>query len=548
MTKSDSDVGQLVAGARVISVWTLASRVTGFLRVAAIAAIIGPTFFGNLLQTALYVPFLLSEVLAATLIPAVLAPRIVRHLRAGDDTNAKFLARGFLGAILPLFCVIAVIGVVATPFLLSFITAAVDDTAIRSQQIALGWPLLLLLLPQVVLHAFIATAAAVQHAHHRFGITTAAQIVENLGLVVVLLVAAMAFGFGSDLDTISVGHVVAIGAGSTLVVALHAAVQWWGAARLGYRLIPIAGWRHAEVRGVLRSAIPAGSASALNGVGWIWVLVAAGHFPGGAVAFQIGQSLYNLPISLFSRPFAISQLPLLARVGQRSTATFQMMLERSLRLALFVAIPAGVGFVAFPEVLAGAVSFGEMETAIDLVAMAVLGLGVGLVAEAVYVVYSSAAYAQLDKAAQLRAAAFRAAILAPGLLFVHYAAPDSGILLIALTCSAATAIAAVYLRLRAGGDRQLGGLGEWPKWLLANSLVAVVAAIPAVIVAKTTTLDGSQLERVLAAGSMVSLTIAIYLALQWLLRSDELRMLLRRNPLPPPAAGVTVHAGKGNPA
>lgn len=538
MTKSDSDVGQLVAGARVVSGWTLASRATGFIRVAAIAAIIGPTFFGNLLQTALYIPFVLSEILAATLIPAVLAPRIVRHLRAEDEASAKRLARGFLGAILPLFCAVALAGAVATPLLLDFMTVAVDDAAIRSQQIALGWPLLLLLLPQIVLHAFIATASAVQHAHRRFGIATGAQIVENLGMVLVLLVAALVFGFGSDLDSISVSHVVAIGAGSTFVVALHAVVQWWGAARIGFRLFPTAGWRNAEVRSVLRSAIPAGGAAGVNGVGWMWVLIAVGHFPGGAVAFQMGHSLYNLPISLFSRPFAISQLPLLARLEQQSAPAFQNVLQRSIRLALFVAVPASVVLIAIPEVLAGAVSFGEMENAINLVAMAVLGLGVGMVGEALYIAYASAAYARLDTAAQLGAAGLRTAILAPGLLLVHHAAPGSGILLIALTCSAATAVAAIYLRFRANRGEWRGGLQGWPRWLLINGSVAFISAVPAAIVARSIAIEAAEIGRILEAATLVGLTTAIYLVLQWLRRSDELRTLLGKRSVSPSPSGV----------
>lgn len=531
-TEAD-EVGRLVSGARVVTVWTTASRITGFLRVAAIAAIIGPTFFGNLLQTALYVPLLLSEVLAATLIPSVLAPRIVHRLQAGDEVGASRIARGFLGAVLPLFAAVVLAAMLAAPLLLRVMTVAVDDPTLRAQQIALGWPLLALLLPQMILHAFIATSIAVQHAHHRFAVASAAQMVENLGLVGVLVLSAIAFGFGGEIETITTGHVIALGAGSTLVVALHAAVQWWGAARLGTRLYPTRGWRDREVRATLRTALPASGASTLNGIGWLSVLVASGHVPGGAVAFQVAQSLFNLPISLFSRPFAVSQLPLLARRnGERSAAAFRSILERSLRLALFVAVPAGLAFVAIPGVLAGAVAYGEMASpeAIDLVATAVLGLGFGLAGEAVLTVYASAAYARLDTASQLRAAVIRTVLIAVGLAVAHGVAPEASILVIALGCSAATIAAAAYLRGRVNRDLSVGALGDWRRWIAGTVALAILSVLPAALIAGDVAPADAGLERVATAAMLIVLTVLVYLALQRLLRSAELKALLQRVP------------------
>lgn len=41
---------ELDGHAQTVFVWAVASRLTGFLRVALIAAVLGPTFFGNLHQ------------------------------------------------------------------------------------------------------------------------------------------------------------------------------------------------------------------------------------------------------------------------------------------------------------------------------------------------------------------------------------------------------------------------------------------------------------------------------------------------------------------
>src|SRR5256885_14348693 len=82
----------LAINSRSVAWWTLMGRASGFVRVTAIAAVLGPTFFGNLFQTALLVPYTLSEFLGASLIPSLLAPRLVRLLADGDDKGADRLA------------------------------------------------------------------------------------------------------------------------------------------------------------------------------------------------------------------------------------------------------------------------------------------------------------------------------------------------------------------------------------------------------------------------------------------------------------------------
>ena len=525
------DTGSLAAGARVVAFWSLASRLTGFLRVAALAAVLGPTFFGNLFQTALYVPYVISELLAASLIPPLLAPRLVRFFDADDRPAALRVARGLLGAALPLFAGVALLAAIAAPALLLALTVAVDDPEVREKQISLGWPLLVVLLPQVVLYAVISTAVAVQHAHRRFALPTAAQIIENIGLVIVLVASALVYGFGADVDAVTLPHVLAIGLGSTLVVGLHAAVQWWGAARLGFRLFPTAGWRSAEVRSILRSALPATGAAGLGGFGWLAMLVASGQIPGGAVALQNAQSLYNLPVALFARPLAVAQLPLLSsRAGTAPDAAFRSTFQQSLRLTLFVTLPASFAFLGMPEILAGAVSFGEMATpgAITLISTVLLGLGVGLIGEAILIVASSAAYARLDASSQFLAALIRMGVLSVGIWVALRAPAGLELLFIGLAYSLGTFAAATYLGRRLRMPGAPSRLRAWTRWLSVNVPIAAEAVAPAVLLAQLVVASNAAYgSRVLAAVALVVPSVALYLLLQRATGSSELRTLFR---------------------
>src|SRR5438270_5470046 len=92
------------------------------------------------------------------------------------------------------------------------------------------------------------TGEAVQYAHRRFALAAVAPAFENVGVIVVMVIAAVVYGTGRDVGAAPDGEILLLGVGSTLAVGIHAAVQWWGAWRVGITLVPRAGWRDPHVR------------------------------------------------------------------------------------------------------------------------------------------------------------------------------------------------------------------------------------------------------------------------------------------------------------
>ena len=211
-----------------VGAWTLISRITGFARLAAIAAVLGPTFFGNLFQTANQLPNLAFELVAGQLIASLLMPALVVHLDADDRVSSERLAGGFLGLVLALFAVVGSLITLLGPLVTRLLGLGVDDAAVRQDLVRLGWPLLAVVMPQLALYGFIGVANAVQNARHRFGLAAAAPVIENLVVIGAVVVFRIRSGGGSDLADAGYGDVLLLGLGSTLGVALHAALQWWG--------------------------------------------------------------------------------------------------------------------------------------------------------------------------------------------------------------------------------------------------------------------------------------------------------------------------------
>jgi putative peptidoglycan lipid II flippase len=523
-----TDARNIAADSRTVASWTLISRVGGFVRMAAIAAVFGPTFFGNLFQSVLLVPYLLCELMAGSLITALLGPHLVHAMEESTSSSAR-LARGFLGTILPFYAAMAVIIALIAPWFLWLFTLPVADPTVRAQQIALGVPLLLLVLPQVVFYAISAVAISVQQAHRRFAFAAAAPMIENVGTIIVLALSAAIFGIGFDIDNVSTAQLLLLGLGSSASVGLHAAAQWWGAYRLGVTLIPRFGGRDERVRKAIRLALPSWGAALLNSLALFALLAASGDVPGGTIAFQIGMNFYNLPIALGAYPVAFAQSPLLSRhFVRRNLDGFGATYAHSIRLVLFLTLPTCAIFIGIPHALAAVVSFGAMgqNSAMSLIAAVLSGLGFGIVGESLFVVARSAAFARLEAVTNLRAMMIRFVIIAAGIpIALSVPTPVIQLEILGLGYSAAAIAAAAYMTWRAAQALPRRH-DKWGRWLAINAGIAAVAALPSALLAPHLDFQGNHVERIVTGGLLLAATGAIYIALQYARGSPEARALL----------------------
>lgn len=528
-----------VAGNSIsVAAWTAVSRVTGFARVAVIAAVLGPTFFGNLFQATNLLPNVTYEFLTGSLFASMLVPALVRHVDAGDRSATARLAGGFLGVATIGFAAIAVLAVALGPLVLRLLTLGVADPAVSAAQHRAGWPLLAMLMPQVVLYGVAGTGVAVQNAHGRFALAAAAPALENAGVIATLLAYWLAFGTGTDLGAVTLPALLLLGLGTTAAVGLHAGAQWWGARRVGVTLVPRAGWRDPQVRRVVRLVGPSLGYAGLSAVRMLGILVVAGSIPGGVVAFQMAMNFFHLPVAIGARPVAAALLPRLARLHREARARlFRDEWLRGVALSLFLTVPAAVAYVVLAEPLARGVSFGEMAGpgGVGLVAASLAALALGLVGDANFVVGTHASYARLDARAPLRAMVLRAALTLAGMAAALALAEGAAVLVVlGLTVTVADLASSAYLdaRLRAAlprGDESLlpaAGRAVAGSALMVLPALALARALPGAI--------GGRLGPTLAILAASAAGLAVFVAAQRAWRSPELEALL---------AGFRVGAG-----
>jgi putative peptidoglycan lipid II flippase len=513
-----------------VASWTLVSRITGVVKVAAIGAVLGPTFFGNAYQFTNSLPNLIYfGFLAGSLFSSLLVPALVHHIDVGDRDSCERVVGGFLGMTFLALLAALPIAVGLGPLALKFAAFGAGTSPAGSAQESVGRWLILMFVPQIFLYGVVGTASSAMNARRRFALAAAAPATENIGTVVVLGACVLLFGTGTHLDTVPTGELLLLGFGTTAAVALHAGLQWWGAHRAGIRLMPRPGWRDPEVRVVVRRALPSLAQAGLVALQVLCLLTLANRVPGGVVAFQIALNFYFLAIALGATPVALSLLPRLARMHvDGDPSAFRDALQHGFALGLFIAIPAAVGYFGLATPLARAISFGKMSSlgGADLVAGALAALAVAVIAQTVFLIATYASYARKDTRSPLVSMMLQAAVclgLASSAFFLH----GSAIMVaLGLAFSVSITIAALHLALHL--RRELGPARDRLLPSVARTAVgAAVMIVPAWVTADAVSeWFGSPFGPRIGMVSAAVVGTAVFVAVEAMLRTPELAWLL----------------------
>jgi putative peptidoglycan lipid II flippase len=468
-----------------VAAWTMVSRVTGFVRIAVVAAVLGPTYLGSVFIAVNLLPNLALQFLAGSLIGSMLIPALMPSIDRRDREGTAQLAGGVLGAALVGFTLVAGLAILASPLILGALTLGVADGDVAADQERTGLLLLALTMPQLPLYGVAIVGGAVMNAHGRFRLAAFAPVAENVGLLGTMLAVALLYGTGSDIGSVSDGELLLLGLGSTGAVVLHAGVMLWGARRCVRGLVPRRGWRIEPVRALLRRLRASLGQSGLTALRSFTMLAVANTVPGGVVAFRLAVNFLYLPIQVGAQPITLTVLPTLARLHQSGDAQrFRDECTRVLALVSFLTLPSAVAYVVLARPLADAMAFGAMSGSAGpaLVASCLAGVALAVIAESAFQLFTNASYARDDSRSPLVATAAGTAITLACLPVAVALDGSSALLALGLAQSAGAGFSAWYLRRRL--DARLPAAGRSARRAVTRTLGASAAmAVPAYAVA-----------------------------------------------------------------
>ncbi len=407
----------LARSTAAMTAFTAISRITGFARIVVVAAVLGTTFLGNTYQSANTIPNILFELFAAGALQAVLIPTLVEVVDTGRTDEADHVAGAVLGFAGTVLAVLAALGMVASPWIMSGLVSGVSDPHIRDAQVRLGVFFLCFFLPQAVVYAAGLVATAALNAKGRFVLPVAAPIVNNVVVIASYAIFhALRHGAPPSLDLTLAQKLVLVG-GTTGGVVAFCAVPVVAAWREGFSLRPHFDTHHPMVRRLARQGGWAAAYLAMTQILLTVVLVLANRIEGGVVAYQVAFTLFLLPHALFAVPALTALFPRLSRQAIAAEWDgFAESIRRGMDAIAFFALVATAVLFALAQPIARLVLFGAGTHSAGAVAATIRGFAPGVVGYGAFLFLTRAFYALHD--ARTPAVANAALVVAGGVAMV----------------------------------------------------------------------------------------------------------------------------------
>jgi putative peptidoglycan lipid II flippase len=522
--------GRFVRHTAVMSVGTGLSRLTGLLRVSAMAYAIGVAHNSvtEAYNIANNTPNIVYELVLGGVLTSVFVPVFVEWLDTRGQEEASELARSVLSIALVVLTAILIVTLVAAPLFIRLYTLRLGHGASADAERALGTFFLRWFMPQIVFYGIGAVATGLLNAHRRFAVPMFAPILNNIIVIGTMLAFAAIHGDTSPTAAgISGAQKLVLAVGTTLGVIAMTAALWPSLRRLGFRWRWSFHWRHEAVRRIGRLALWVFVYVAVNQLGLLVIIILAAEKTAYA-AYTAAFILFQLPHAIFAVSIMTALLPAMSsRWTDGDREGFRVMLARGLRGTAFIVIPAAAGYVALAGPIVrlllqhGAASGAQTQ----LVARILVFFSIGLFSFSAFQLLLRAFYATQDtRTPALINVAAVSINTGMNFLFFHLYGVRGLALGHATAYTFAAVVAAVAIRRRLGGLEGrvvLAGLGKVLVGAAATCAAAYLTARALAGPLDIDTLAGQALQ-VLGA---VAAGLAAFLALAVLLRMEDLQLL-----------------------
>jgi putative peptidoglycan lipid II flippase len=391
--KVSSSERQVVGALGSIGAATLASRVLGFLRDMIVALAFGAGPVTDAFFVAFRIPNILRRLLAEGALSTAVIPVFTEYAVTRPRDELIRMLRALLSAALLVLVVTTVAGVVAAPWVVTFIAPGFGtDPA----QLELSVRLTRIMFPYLVLVGLAAFAMGVLNSQGRFFAAALGPAVLNVGMIAAVL--ALATRVDPPILALALGVLVG-GVGQLLV-------QIPTLRSLGLLVPPSGELGHPALGRVARLLLPA-----VFGLAAVQVMVfvntlLASLLPAGSISFlYYADRVMEFPLGVFGIALASAALPAMSRqAAAGDTPGVAGTVNFALRLATFVSVPATVGLIVLStpitRVLFERGRFGPSDT--EATAVALVWYAAGLVGFAGARIAAQAFYAITEPATAVK--------------------------------------------------------------------------------------------------------------------------------------------------
>ena len=355
---------RLISSFFTVGLWTLLSRIAGFVRDIMIAAFFGSGPIAEAFQVAFALPNMFRRFFAEGAFNMAFVPMFSKKLEADEDAH-KFAEDAFAG----LTAVLIVLTLIAQIFMPWFVWAMASgfvgdarfDTAVDFGRICF---------PYILFISLAALLSGVLNASGRFAAAAAAPVLLNL-----IIVAAMvgAYYMGWDVARALVWSIPVAGIAQTALV-------WKAADKAGLRLIPRLPKLTPDLKKLAIIAAPAAMAGGVVQINLLVGRQVASYFDGAIQWLAVADRLYQLPLGVVGIAIGVVLLPDLSRkIRADDTDGGRYAFNRAAEFAFALTLPAAAALFIAAQPLISVLfqrgAFNENDAVATATALAIYSAG-----------------------------------------------------------------------------------------------------------------------------------------------------------------------------
>ena len=355
---------RMMSGFFTVGVWTLLSRVMGFMREVLLLSLIGPGPVMDAFVAAFRLPNMFRRFFAEGAFNAAFVPMFAKRIEGND--GAEVFARDAFNGLALVVLVLTAVAMIFMPGLVWLTAEGFAQDERFDMTVGFGR----IVFPYILFMSLSALFSGILNATGRFAVAAAAPVLLNI-----FVITAMTVGYltGGSVITWLIWSVPFAG-------IAQLALTWRAAAQAGFALKPSRPRWTPDMKQMVVVALPAAFASGVMQINLVVGQVVASQYDKAVSWLFAADRLYQLPLGVVGIAVGVVLLPELARRLRAGDAPgAQTALSRAAEISLALTIPSAVALMVIPFALVSVLFERGAATVDDTAAIAtavtIYGLG-----------------------------------------------------------------------------------------------------------------------------------------------------------------------------
>ena len=388
----------LIKSVSTVSLWTLASRITGLARELLMAAAFGASAMTDAFNVAFRIPNLFRRLFAEGAFSQAFVPVLAASKARHGDAPTKVLVDRVATLLVLALVVTCLVGVVAAPWLVWAMASGLQknpagfDAAVFMTRF---------MFPYIGFMSMVALASGVLNTWKRFAVPAATPVLLNVCMIGAAWLLVPWFRQQGIEPIFAMAAGVMLGGLLQLLVQIPALLKIGMLPRLGLSLSSL---RQAvadpDTRNIGRLMLPALLGVSVAQISLLINTQIASHLPTGSVSWlTYADRLMEFPTAMLGVALGVVLMPQLAGARARDDAqNYSALLDWGLRIVVLLAVPCAVGLLLFAKPIVAVLYHYGAFTGADVMqtTRALMGWGVGLVGLVAIKVLAPGYYASQD--------------------------------------------------------------------------------------------------------------------------------------------------------